>query len=350
MTAPHRPRRRAAAIAAAAGAVLLPLLGGAAPAQAAGSFEDGFTYERGADVRVPWIVGRTLRDGDTRISLDRGSRPYAVDRVARGWVVADTVPGRRANRVLHVAPDGTQRLLASTSIEYALTSRGSLLATATGEGRRSSVKVTDVASGEQVARRTFRYSRVLGVDADRVLLQITAKRPRVALWNYRENTLSLVARGPAYNADLGVDRLIRSGSGPCDDTVVRVSDSSEVVARMKRLRTLKWNDTGRRTLTTDCYFDSPYYRQVIVRTDPGNKRVSALGGPNQDIKLSQPTWESTRRYLVVRFDSKTAQVLRCDLRSRCVGASRTYNTRLDRDGEGLNRPRIVLGGAFGGSF
>ncbi len=328
------------------GATALTALSGATPAVASGGADAGSRLSRGAPPAVPWVLDGTLRDGRARVDLGL-RRVYGVERAAGGWLVQGQVGSDYT--LLAVDRDGDRRRLVHTLDTYARSADGRRVA-AVGyrEDAPTPVTLQRVSDGAVLGSRRFANPRVLAVRRWQVLLSVSppAGRQRVVWWNAADGTLRHVVRGAGLRADVRANRLVLAGKGsPCDQRLVRLDRPRRVVTGLAGLTPLSWNATGHTMLMSDCYFDAPWSRRVVVRTDPGQDTLSrtttrSTGGD----RLSAPVWETRTSWLVLRFDEDRAVVQRCNRRAtRCERATRAWPTRLDRYDGGLRRPQLVLG-------
>ena len=307
---------------------------------------------QGPAPRIPYIVGRTLTDGDRTIRLDKVEGRLSVHRVAApgdglNWVVFELMDGAAEEiRVSRYAEDGSRVTLATTnSFTSAVSDRSTRLAYITDLSRkRSRVTVIDSFSGDVVAERTFTRVDNLDLDEQKVVLSRRTPQRRsssaMVTWNYQRNQVDpLIRRFGA--ADIAADRIVverKSRRSPGSSQIRRLSNPRDVVvADAGRNLNLGWNSTGRRFLQG---FEGAALGQITVRRDPQYTVASRLDGRRTSTDFATAAWESMRRWITVEFDDDSARLLRCDLRSRCTQITDPFRVNAEYI---VNSPDILLG-------
>ena len=306
----------------------------------------------GSTPRVPWVVDGQLRDGEQRVQLGLES-VYRVERTAGGWLVGGAEQRNTSAMNYLVKPDGRRIALGSrpASIPAVVSEDGRRVAQVTGVRERQKVTLHRQLDGKAVAARLFRSPRVLAVRGNRVLLSILSRpAQRTLWWNADTDSTRRVIDRPALSADLSARRLVLADrrGGPCDQTLVRLAKPRSVVAELGNLTATGWNATDDAMLLDDCYFDEPFSRLAVVKTDPGYRTLARVDSEDRGgDRFSRAVWESRTTWLRLRFDDERAFVERCNKQAtRCERASRRWPAQVDPIDGALLSPQVVLGTRF----
>ena len=345
-----RTLTRAAVLGAVGAALVLPLAGsGAQAAPAAPRAERAYEAVTawGSTPQVPWVVNGELRDGSQRIDLGLQD-VYRVQRTSGGWLVVGNEDSS-GSRAFLVRPDGSKTKLAGFPATLAVSENGRRVAKADGE-QRTKVTLHRQKDGKVIAARTFRFADVLAVRGNRVLVSVSGRAGRTLWWNPGTDSTRRVIKKPAISADLSADRLelLDPSGGPCDRTLVQLSRPRRVIAELGNLAPTGWNATGDAMLLDECYFDEPYSRLAVVKTDPGYRTLARVDSDDRGgDRFGRAVWESRKTWLRVRFDEKRTFVERCNKQAtRCERATRRWPSDIDPIDGALRSPQIVLGTLF----
>ena len=196
-------KHRLVAAVAASAAVLLTYAGSAAavttelrPAQ----------IERGPDIAIPHVEGKTLVDGNVRIGF--GQRPWLLGVAGDAYIVALGAP----DRVVRVTSTGTRtELFRGAGVwDSQLSANGVRLARMIGGEDRSLLQIIDTATGERVLTKRFAlpWVGVLDYRGQRLVLSsFTSAAERTWIWSTKDGFVRVVAEKAGYLADLANDRL-----------------------------------------------------------------------------------------------------------------------------------------------
>ena len=160
----------------------------------------------GAPPAVPVVEGRTLVDGERRITVP-GRGAYLLGRSGTAYVVGS---GTRSgvSRVLRVEQDGSARVLVADSDgALVLAGDGSVLVETLVRGRGSVQVVTDATTGEVLHRkRSAQHLTAVAADAERVVLSGDSPS-RTLSWRLADGATTRLSARRAYRADLALDRM-----------------------------------------------------------------------------------------------------------------------------------------------
>jgi len=196
-------KQRLVAAVAASAAILLTYAGSAA---AATTELKPAQIERGADIAIPHVEGKTLVDGEVRI--DFADRPSLLGSAGEDYIVALGAP----DRVVRVTPEGTRtELFRGAGVwESELSANGTRLARMISGEDRSVLHVIDTATGERVLTKRFGlpWVGVLDYRGHRLVLSsFTSAAERTWIWSTKDGFVRVVAEKAGYLADLATDRL-----------------------------------------------------------------------------------------------------------------------------------------------
>ena len=293
-------------------ALLGPLAAAVPWVEAAPSDDDTVTIkaahlERGPDIAVPHVKGRTIVDGDRRLRVD-ADRVFLLGASGSGYVVDVFRDGR--NRIVLVAPDEEERALVKGSpAQVRLSSDGETLAVVSRVTRRSVVRIVSVDDGAVLAREKFgSYPAVLDVDDERV---IVARSDGGAVdHDYRADTRRLLTEKAVYAADLATDRLAYFTSDPWDDgcsVVTRLDRPTAVLWRSCEERVHDFSPDGARIATVHKMSDGAGPGQVWERSVRGR----LIGSYRVRGYFGAIRWESTRDLLLDAWGRKKGAIVRC---------------------------------------
>ena len=310
-------------LAAAAASTLALLLTAAAPAGAAvpDLVLKPAELERGADVGIPHLVGRTVVDGDVRVKVD-AARVRLLGPSGDDYVVGTSnADGSGRFRVLRVTAQGDRTLLLrDVSIwELVLADDGSQIASPTSS--RSSgtrVRVFDAVDGTKQADRRFRGSvSVLDLDGGHLVLGGWGPE-RTLRWDTGTDATRRIADRPGYAADISADRLAVFTKDPYRGGCSVVSTLAAPRQRLWRSctqRVATFSPTGARTATIHILSDGLGPRDVWLRRAGG--RALAHYSAQWFGALD---WESDSRLLLDTNGTEKSATVRCVV-AECERAS-----------------------------
>ncbi len=304
-------------------ALIGPLAGSVPTAAAAGetTIINPQRLERGADIAVPHMEGRTVVDGDVRVKVE--ARRAVLLGASRDGYVVDTFRGGH-HQTLWVAADSPQRtLINGTSDQIVLSDDGTTLAVIDTLARRAVVDIRSAADGELLTSRAFRsYPNLLDLDGEHLL--VASFEQGAVDYNWTDNTQARITRKPAYAADLGSNRVAYFTSDPYDggcSVVAPLDDSSTQLWRACAERVSAFSPTGRRLLTVGLLSDGLGPDRVWERTDRGRLRASY----RVRSFFGSIGWESATDLLLEAYGPKNGAVARCST-GECERVSRLRTT------------------------
>ncbi len=335
---PIRPRTRRLFAAFTTAVTALALGSAAFPAQAEPDRLAPASLERGADPRIPYLVGNTIRDGARSIPVAKASLHLDLWSTARGYVVTDLLRNKdNSMRVTAVSKSGERKVIARPYwlSSSAVSPRGTRIALADAKGELGEpvvVKVVDPHTGTVEARRTFERAEVVAVTDSRVLLTRPGYRKtlRTWWWNYRHDTLRTISDQYAKRADIRHDRVVFApSSNPTRcNRVAPLSRPGRTLWRSCGITPHAWSPNGERALSTHIYFDVPGTdRWVTVNGRTGEREARINGRLDWDV-----AWEDNGHYLTMaQGDDGNAAVIRCTPAGSCERASRVWDLEVDPD-------------------
>lgn len=309
-------------------ALATALLIGTAPAAAAveeTKIRPG-ALERGADIAIPHLEGKTIIDGDVRITV-RGGTVRFLGKSGDDYLVG--VADRTASdhhRTLRFSPAGEKTVLLREVPIYAqsLSADGAhLVADTIIDKRRTRVRVFDAATGEKVAGRVFGgFLQVLDADGDRVLLG-GWERARTIWWDHRNDTTQRLVGRVGYAADIAADRVASYTKDPYRGgcTVVTTISTQERLWRSCGERVDTFSPDGTRMATIHLLSDGIGPSDVWLRKAEGRKLAHYSTG-----WFGAITFESESALLLDANGRKKAVTVRCEL-SHCERATALRRTR-----------------------
>jgi hypothetical protein len=279
--------------------------------------------ERGPATPLLRVVGRTIVDGRATVKVTGSPTVTLAGRVAEDYLVLTSdgdhqdpyTPGWQLRRVTRT---GEQTIVfggRNEPPERALLDPGAAHVVLESYGRTGTVlRVLDTATGEVVAKRSFRNASVLDFAKRRMVVaqaQGRSLRPRTFWWNPFNDTTSRITGSSGYIADVSLDRLgVFTGDvyeGGCQK-VVRLSRPSEVIWRSCDDLAMDFSPTAKRMVTGPILQDGPGPLLVQVRGARGRLldtyRAEWFGAIH---------WESDRRLLLQAAGRKAVAMTRCTL-------------------------------------
>ena len=264
--------------------------------------------DRGPEVTTPHLEGRFVVDGDIRLRV-RGKQRHLLGRSGDGYVVV--VLRGEDYRAVRIRPGRRQRVLFETSPgRSVLSADGSTMATVDRIARRTSIDVRSAVDGALIASRGgFRgYPSILDVAGDHVLTGSFENGAHD--WDVRADTVEKVSRKPAYEADLGTDRLAYFTADPYDggcSVVTTVSPPRATLWRSCREAVLAFSPDGERLVTTHKLADGLGPAKVVERTVRGD-RLATYRVP---FFFGLISWESSTDLVLDSYAKKQGALVRC---------------------------------------
>lgn len=303
---------------------------------------DPATLPRGPDPAIAHLVHRTIRDGDLRVRAPGGRATHeSLWVVEGGYLVRDVDVGTHYRvRVRYVTPAGQRDLVTPSQrlVGVAVSADGAEVALQEDlgwTGVRTRVSVVRVATGQVLARRTFRLASLVAVTDRRVLLgrRTHWRDPATVWWTYRGETRHRVRRvhdQAAVRADLAHDRIVFSTSPPGEFClrVAALSRPSRTLWRSCSSAPHQWSPDGAHVLLTHTYFDAAGTDTWSVADGRTGQVVASISG-----RLDwDAVWEDDSHFLTLAQSATgTAAVVRCDLTGVCERASRTWDVPVPAD-------------------
>ena len=334
-----RPRRSRLVAAVSAAVAALALGASALPAQANPDHVDPASLDRGANPRIPYLVGNTIHDGDRRIRVRGASTHVDLWTTDDGYAVVDRINNddKHYFRITTVSKGGERKVIARPRwLEgSAVSPQGTRMAFADAKGDLGTpvvVTVVDPETGAVKGRRSFERAQVVAVTARRVLLTRPGYRRDIETWwwNYRRDTIRKISDQYAIRADLRQERVVLApGTSPARcHRVAPLSKPSQTLWRSCGITPHAWSPNGELALSTHIYFDVPGTdRWVTVNGRTGEKGGRVNGRLDWDV-----AWESNRHFLTMaQGDDGNAAVIRCTPSGSCERASRVWDLEIDTD-------------------
>lgn len=310
-------RRTLAALAATTTSLLLGL---AAPAVAVPDTHlVPAALDRGPDVRIAHLEGKTVVDGDTRIRVRAGA-VRLLGTSGRAYVVGTSDrSGTDHFRVLRLTAAGDRRVvLRGVPIwDTTLSGDGTQLARARQGLHRTTVRVWSSRTGRVEAHRRFRGA-VSILDLDRARMVLGGWGPdRTFWWSTRTGGTQRIAGQPGYAAEIGADRVATYTGDPYDDgcSVVSTLRSHHRLWRSCSQRVQVFSPRDGRMATIPILTDGLGSREVWLRAPGGRVRAhytARLFGVLE--------WETDRALLLETDGAHKAATVRCVVRD-CERAS-----------------------------
>lgn len=276
--------------------------------------------ERGPDVRLPHLEGRTVVDGDVRVRVRGGDHVYLLGRSGRAYVVAVTRGDAETGTVKRVRPGADARvILRRVPVhELQLSDDGRHLVRTVGRTAHSTrVTVHRAASGSVVRQRTFAGSvKVLDGEGDRLVLGSWSPA-RTFWWDFAEDSTATIVRRTGYAADISDDRLATYTADPYQGgcTVVSPFTPGNPTWRSCTERVAAFSPDLGRMATVHILSDGIGPDEVRVR-----KANGVIVGHFTAKWFGRLVFEDQRRLLLETYGAKYAAVVRCQA-ATCVRAS-----------------------------
>ena len=302
-------RRRVTAVTALAA---VTFMGTAAVAAAPLVDLDFAQLDKGAAPAVPYVSGRTLVDGDTRITLPRNGT-YLGAAGADHIVLTSTDQG--SVDIRRVTPTGTQTVIATGDDLYQadLSEDGAHLLRQRAGRNRTRVVVLDTATGAEVARKRFAipYASVETAAGDRVLLTAWGSEV-VGTWEWTISTDAVrrVSKLPAYWANLTQDRMAVFTKDVYDggcSRLVPVSAPKQTIWKSCTDAIVTMSPNGRRVATMHLMADGLGPGRISVHNAKGRLKASY----DAPLVFGTVRWESDKALLLETIGRKKQALVRC---------------------------------------
>lgn len=233
--------------------------------------------DRGADVRVPHLEGRTIVDGDRRIRVS-GARVALLGASGRAYVVVVSNADHTRHATLRVRRNGSSKVLLRGPAPWAMTLSGDgadLVVRAGTTAERTRITVRSARTGERTARRPFRgWVEVLDVEEGRMVLGAWGP-DRTLWWNPRSDATRRINQRPGYAADITGNRLASYTGDPYDGGCTVVTTlTGRRLWRSCDERVQAFSPEGRRMATVHILSDGIGPGQVWARKARGGLRAS----------------------------------------------------------------------------
>ncbi|MBG6097470.1 hypothetical protein HD557_003452 [Nocardioides luteus] len=270
----------------------------------------------GAPPTVPYIAGSVgdfdVVDGETRLSIPMSDSGHAnlLGASGNGYLVR-VFP---EHRIVRVGPGKAPKQLVDLSLaeDARLTSDGRYLLLLTYPNDNAVARVLDAATGQQIARRTFRVSsRVIPLDVRGTTVLMGAHSPaRTLTWNWKTGAIVTIGNRTAYVASYASDRLATydafSGQPECT-----------YVSKISTPGTTTW-----RTCTEKVASFSPDGARIATEPNDGgiaNVKRRSLNGTLLTTYTNMngvwaAAWETNSRILLKSYpnDRTTNWLVRCE--------------------------------------
>lgn len=281
------------------------------------------TLERGENPAVPQLLGRTILDGDTAVTI-RAREVQLLGKSGDDYVVGSW---RRNGdtRVERVSADGDREtLMDSIRGDLVLSRDGEqVLETVVRSESRTVITVRDARTGGRLARRAFPgVVTVLDADEDRAILGASSP-DRTLWWNTRTDGTKKISGRIGYFADIRADRIATLTadpySGGCSD-LAALSAPRKSLWRSCKAAVMAAAPDGRRLVTVPLLLDGPLSK-VSVHGDRGRLFASYRSSGT----FGSVTWEGDRSLLLVTYGTKKSAIVRCEP-DGCERASKRIDT------------------------
>jgi len=264
--------------------------------------------ERGADIAIPHVEGKTLVDGDVRIGF--ADTPWLLGVAGDAYIVALGLP----DRVVRVTSTGqrTELFRGAGVWESRLSANGARLARMIGGEDRSLLQVIDTATGDRVLTKRFAlpWVSVLDYRGQRLVLSsFTSAAERTWIWSTKDGFVRVVAEKAGYLADLANDRLAIYTKDPymggCTK-LITISRPTQLLWRSCTDRIAALSPSATRMATIH-----------ILSDGLGPNRVTLRGGRGGALASYTAKWfgwiefETDRAVLLETNGAKYAAIVRC---------------------------------------
>lgn len=308
-----------------AAATLALLLGTAAPAPAVVPETElrPAGLDRGPDVALPHVEGRTVVDGNVRIPVRAGLVTLLGRSSSTGEYVVGTSnrTGDARFRVFRTDTEGDRTfLLRGVPVwEMVLSGDGTQLGLATSTAERTRMRVWSVEDGSLQATRRFPGSvSVLDFDEDRMVLGSWGP-DRTFWWHTRTGDTRRIADRTGYAADIRARRVATYTADPYQGgcTVVTSLAPQQTLWRSCRERVAEFSPNGARMATIGLLSDGLGATDVRLRRAGGRllAHYSTAGW------FGALQWETRTALLLDTNGARRAATVRCAV-ADCERASR----------------------------
>jgi hypothetical protein len=308
---------------AASAAVLLTSLASPAAAAVPETVIKPGALERGEDVTIPHLEGKTLVDGDVRVPFKSGQVRLLGPSGADYVVGTSNKSGGGNYRVLRVTAEGDRTvLLRDLSIWELVLSQDGLQIAAnryfTGDDPETRVRVYDAQTGDRQASRRFRgYVDVLDGDESRLVLGATTPS-RTFSWHTGNDGTQRISRRFGYAADIRADRLATFTGDPYQNgcsVVSTLGAAGDPLWKSCKERVASFAPKGSRMATIHILSDGLGPRDVWLRRAGGK-----LLAHYSTHWFGQIRWESDKSLLLDANGKNKSATVRCRL-AECERAS-----------------------------
>jgi len=274
--------------------------------------------QRGADVTIPHLEGKTVVDGDVRIPV-KGAVVRLLGRSGAAYVVSTMNKHGSSSRILRFGADGTRTVIAKGEVfEAQLSSDGLRVFATRYRDRRTVLTGWSVATGQVDATKRFRgYPKVLDAMGDRVLLGAWGQG--TLSWDLATGSVQRLTKRVGGAASLEDDLLSTYTTDPYNGgcTVVsRISETGDDLWKSCAERVESFAPGGRRMVTVHILSDGIGPSEASVRTVGGR----LLGRYSVQGWFGALTFESPRALLVEVNGQRQATTARC-VREVCERAA-----------------------------
>lgn len=276
--------------------------------------------ERGEDVAIAHLEGKTIVDGDLRIKI-RAGVVRLLGTSGNDYVIGTANKQGNRQRTRRVDPDGRQKVLfRGVDIwEQVLSADGSkVAATNHRKSRHTYVNVYDTTTGANEKSTQLRgYQRVLDFEDDLIVLGGT-NPGRTVYWDLDRGETGRLAGRAGYAADIATNRLATYTRDPYDGGCTVVSTLTKPRTQLWtscRQRVEAFNPTGDRMATIHILSDGLGPADVWLRTI-GGKRLAHYTAR----WFGRVWWESSRALLLDTNGAHKSAIVRCVVRD-CERAS-----------------------------
>ena len=280
----------------------------AAPSSAAGpTVLNPAKLQRGADVAIPHLEGKTIVDGTVRIPV-QAPTVRLLGKSGTAYVVGTANKQGGGGRILRVAADGTTTKLARVDIYMTeLSGDGQRIVTTKIERTRTMAKVRSATSGVTLASRIFRgYVSALDAEGDRVLV---GSQRKTMLWTTTTDSVAVVNRNSGYEGDLSADVVASYTKDPYQGgcTVVQRISTGLRLWKSCDERVDTFNADASRMATIDILSDGIGPSRVWVRSGTGQK----LGAYGVNGWFGTLEFETNTALLLETNGRRKAATVRC---------------------------------------
>lgn len=301
---------------------LAAVMAGVAPAHTVEAVElRPAALERGADIRIPHLEGRTVVDGDVRVRVRGSGRVVLLGRSGKGYVVGVTRDDGSGGVIKRVRPGAPARVLLRGVSPYVLqlSGDGQHLARVSGNTPKSTrITVYRASNGTVLRGRTFPGSAsVLDLVEGRMVIGSWGP-DRTLWWNFLSNATATIVGRIGSAADITGNRLATYTGDPYQGGCVVVSrlDAPRAATwRSCRERVAAFSPEGGRMATIHILSDGLGPNEVRVRKPSGKaigRYTARWFGPL--------VFENERALLLDTNGAKWAATVRC-VAATCLRAS-----------------------------